>query len=119
MDVKLSWEVQLNLGHYSIKLACNHSNTYLSLNNEIWFLWKLPGTQFVFNTIFNSLTYSFSIASTIEKLSNCQSKAGLVMDTIKDYNWWKDVKLMWDFQQNLGHSSLKLAYIPLIIQIHT
>ena len=35
------------------------------------------------NTIFNSLTYSFSSATKIEKLSNCQSKAGLVMDAKK------------------------------------
>mgnify|MGYP001352618062 FL=1 len=44
---------------------------------------KLPGTQCVICTIFNSLTYSFSSATKIEKLSNCQSKVGLVMVTIK------------------------------------
>ena len=61
---------------------------------------KLPGTQCI--PIFNSLTYSFSRATKIEKLSNCQSK-GLVMDTIKIIIG----KSKWTY---LGHSSLKLAY---------
>ena len=47
MDVKLSWEVQLNLGHSSLKLACNHSNMYIPKFKQ----WDLVFMEIAWDTV--------------------------------------------------------------------